>query len=78
MRYYTDENSLKFKGEYKKVTTTYRENTVVSRKYFTKVFNREVEVDWNYTNKTEQKRIIIKLENLTSLDEFDNTINKVR
>ena len=43
------------------VVTKDKENVIIPGKYFTKVFNREVEVDWIYGNKTKQKRIIYTL-----------------
>ena len=60
-----------------KLVETDAENAKSSGYYFTSVFNRYVQIDWDYVSEFNMKRITWKIADPLSFEEFNLAINKL-
>ena len=70
-------NMLKFYKKDGVIVRTDTENEKYSGCHFTYVFNRDVEVYWDHVSEFEMKRIIWKIVDPLSFEEFYLAINKL-
>ena len=74
--HHVERKSLKFRGDDGKSAITDRENAEIVGAHFTKVFNRNANVDWYHANKTKQKKVMHSLVDPISFEEFNIAIDK--
>ena len=68
---------MKFYMSNRKRSSTNKETIIVLTKYFYKVYNRSVEVDWNFLNAILHDPIVYEVSGLITLDNLNNVIGKL-
>ena len=68
---------MKFRNEQGKIATSDTENTRLAGEHFTKVFNRNAEIDLEYIHRMLRKAILFELADPISFIEFTQAINKL-
>jgi len=68
---------MKFRNEQGKIAILDTENTRLAGEHFTKVFNRNAEVDLEYVNRIPRKITLFELADPISFVEFTEAVNKL-
>lgn len=74
--YYPQKNSIQFFNKDSKIATTKNENTKLAAENFTKVFNKDTEVDQRHVRNRRRKLIIHRLDKPINYKELNLAIKK--
>ena len=66
---------MKFKDRNSNLAKMDVENTRIVGEHFSKVFNRDSKLDWEYVNKTPNKKLIQELAQELTFEELDKAVN---
>ena len=75
--HYHEKKSMKFRNEQGKIAISDTENVRLADEHFTKVFNRDAEVDMDYIHQTPRKATLFELANSISFVEFIQAVDKL-